>query len=195
MDVQLTLSKRDKDAVEHSLLIIQQQNDYLTSQQDHWDALKATSAQIDVLTKLVGQGDQEELKELRQVRERSKILESEHGSLLKRFRDQESKAINTEKANNQLRQSLAQNQQRALEWERRAKEYEGQLELTRTQLDQSEQTHSQLEADYSLAKLQLDEREADDRLAKVRCQVYICLSESYEYVGSGEQAERTHCYS
>ncbi|KAG5221320.1 pyridine nucleotide-disulfide oxidoreductase domain protein [Salix suchowensis] len=168
LDVQLTLSKRDKDAVEHSLLVIQQQNDYLTSQQDHWDALKATSAQLDVLTKLVSQGDQEELKELRQVRERSKVLESEHTSLLKRFRDQENKATNTEKANNQLRQSLAQNQQRALEWERRAKEYEGQLELTRTQLEQSEQTHSQLEADYSLAKLQLDEREADDRLAKDR---------------------------
>ncbi|KAF4572487.1 hypothetical protein EYR36_006993 [Pleurotus pulmonarius] len=168
LDVQLTLSKRDKDAAEHSLLVVQQQNDYLTSQQDHWDALKATSAQLDVLTKLVSQGDQEELKELRQVRERSKILESEHTSLLKRFRDQENKATNTEKANNQLRQSLAQNQQRALEWERRAKEYEGQLELTRTQLEQSEQTHSQLEADYSLAKLQLDEREADDRLAKDR---------------------------
>lgn len=120
-----------------------------------------------MLTNLIGQADNEELKELRHVRDRSKVLEGEHAALLKRFKDQESKVANSEKAAMAARQSLSQAQQRSSEWEKRAKEYEAQLEMTQTKLDQAEQTQSQLDADYSLVKLQLEEREADERLAKV----------------------------
>lgn len=120
-----------------------------------------------MLTSLIGQADNEELKELRQVRDRSKMLEGEHAALLKRFKDQEVKLLNGEKAALAARQSLAQAQQRSSEWEKRAKEYEAQLEMTQTKLDQAEQTQSRLDADYSLASLQLEEREAEERLAKV----------------------------
>lgn len=120
-----------------------------------------------MLTTLIGQADNEELKELRRFRDRAKLVEGEHLALQKRFKELESKVANSERAAMTSRQTLAQAQQRSSEWEKRAKEYEGTLERVQTQLDHAEQTQSQLEADYSLAKLQLEEREADDRLIKV----------------------------
>ncbi|KAJ7151611.1 hypothetical protein C8R46DRAFT_1122576 [Mycena filopes] len=168
LDLQATFATRDKESAFQALSALQKQYDHLTSQQSHWDDLRHASGQIEMLTNLIGQADNEELKELRHVRDRSKVLEGEHAALLKRFKDQESKVANSEKAAMTARQSLTQAQQRSSEWEKRAKEYETQLELTQTKLDQAEQTQSQLDADYSLVKLQLEEREADERLAKDR---------------------------
>jgi len=108
------------------------------------------------------------LSELRRSRERSKALEGEHAALQKRFRDQENKVANSERAANAARQSLAQAQQRSSEWERRAKEYEEELETARSKLDHVEQAHAQLDADFSLAKLQLEEKDAEERLSKDR---------------------------
>ncbi|KAF7340186.1 hypothetical protein MVEN_01937200 [Mycena venus] len=168
LDLQATFATRDKDSAVQALSALQKQYDHLTSQQSHWDDLRHASAQIEMLTNLIGQADNEELKELRHVRDRSKVLEGEHAALIKRFKDQEAKVANSEKAAMAARQSLSQAQQRSAEWEKRAKEYEAQLEMTQTKLDQAEQTQSQLDADYSLVKLQLEEREADERLAKDR---------------------------
>ncbi|KAJ7139475.1 hypothetical protein C8R44DRAFT_305218 [Mycena epipterygia] len=168
LDLQVTFAARDKDSALQALNALQKQHDHLTSQQSHWDDLRHASGQIEMLTNLIGQADNEELKELRHIRDRSKVLEGEHAALLKRFRDQESKVANSEKAALAARQSLSQAQQRSSEWEKRAKEYESQLEMTQTKLDQAEQTQSQLDADYSLVKLQLEEREADERLSKDR---------------------------
>ncbi|KAJ7674417.1 hypothetical protein B0H17DRAFT_1161725 [Mycena rosella] len=168
LDLQATFAARDKDSALQALNALQKQHDHLTSQQSHWDDLRHASGQIEMLTNLIGQADNEELKELRHVRDRSKVLEGEHAALLKRFKDQEAKAMNSEKSALAARQSLSQAQQRSSEWEKRAKEYEAQLEMTQTKLDQAEQTQSQLDADYSLVKLQLEEREADERLAKDR---------------------------
>lgn len=165
--MQATFASRDKESVTQALSALQQQYDHLASQQSHWDDLHRASEKIEMLTHLVGQADNEELKDLRRYRERTKLLESEHAALQKRFKEQESKVGNSERAALAARQSLAQAQQRSSEWERRAKEYEGQLEMTQTKLDHAEQTQAQLDADYSLVKLQLEEREADDRLAKV----------------------------
>lgn len=168
LDLQATFAARDKDSALQALTALQKQHDHLTSQQTHWDDLRHASGQIEMLTNLIGQADNEELKELRHVRDRSKVLEGEHAALLKRLKDQDSKVANSEKAALTARQSLSQAQQRSSEWEKRAKEYEGQLEMTQTKLDQAEQTQSQLDADYSFVKLQLEEREADERLAKDR---------------------------
>ncbi|KAF8213800.1 hypothetical protein K438DRAFT_1707702 [Mycena galopus ATCC 62051] len=168
LDLQATFATRDKDSASQALNALQKQYDHLTSQQSHWDDLRHASAQIEMLTNLIGQADNEELKDLRHVRDRSKVLEGEHAALLKRFKDQEAKVANSEKAAMTARQSLSAAQQRSSDWEKRAKEYEAQLEMTRNKLDQVEQTQSQLDADYSLVKLQLEEREADERLAKDR---------------------------
>ncbi|KAF9014925.1 hypothetical protein BDQ17DRAFT_1340185 [Cyathus striatus] len=166
LELQVTFASRDKETATQSLEVLQKQYDRLQSQQSHWDDLRQASEKIEMLTNLIGQADNEELKELRRYRERTKALEGEHSAIQKRFKDLESRFQNSERAASAAKQSLAQAQQRSTEWERRAKEYEGQLELTQTKLEQAEQTHSQLEADYSLVKLQLDEREADSRLVQ-----------------------------
>lgn len=107
------------------------------------------------------------------------MLEGEHIALQKRFKEQEAKLVNNDKAVTAARQSLTQAQNRSSEWEIRAKEYEGQLELTKTKLEHAEQTQSQINADYSLVKMQLEEREADERLAKVRLLTLFRVSRSH----------------
>ncbi|KAG1725572.1 uncharacterized protein EDB91DRAFT_1168041 [Suillus paluster] len=170
LDASVKLITHEKDLAVHSLDLLQKEHEHLLSQQGHWDDLHRAAEQIDMLTTLMSQADNEELKELRRAREQSRNLEHEHAALQKRFREQEHKFSNAERTANAARQNLTQAQQRASEWEKRAKEYEGDLEMTRTRLDQEEQTHAQLDADYSLAKLQLEEKEAEDRLVKDRDQ-------------------------
>ncbi|KAH7911820.1 hypothetical protein BJ138DRAFT_866194 [Hygrophoropsis aurantiaca] len=165
LQMQVKFSNHEKDLAVQSLGVLQKEHEHLVSQQGHWDDLRRASEQMEMLTTLMGQADNEELKELRRARDQNKSLESEHAALQKRYRDQELKATNSERAANAAKQNLAQAQQRASEWERRAKEYAGELELTRTKLEQAEQSQDQLDADYSLVKLQLEEKEAEGRLA------------------------------
>ncbi len=143
-------------------------NDELAAQQNSFDELRQATEQIQMLANLIGHVDTEEVKELRLIRDRSKMLEGEHTALQRRIKELETKVANHEKVTQSSRQSLMQARQRAEEWERRAKEAEGQLEVTQTKLDEVEQSHSQLDADYSLVKLQLEERDAEERLDKVR---------------------------
>ena len=165
--MQLNYANRDKEAATLSLEQVQKQNEELFMQKGHWDSLRHAAEKIDVLTNLIGQADNDELKELRLARDRTKAFEAEHATLQKRLKDAENKASNSDRAASTVRQTLAQAQQRSAEWERRTREAEGQLELTQTRLEQAEQTQAQMETDLSLVKLQLEEREAEDRLAKV----------------------------
>lgn len=167
LELKVTFATRDKENAEHSYSSLQRQYEHLASQQTHWDDLRRTSEQIDHLTNLIGQADNEELNELRRARDRSKVLEGEHAALQKRFKEQENRSAANEKAVSTIKQSLSQSQARASEWEKRAKESEAKLERTTTQLEQAEQTHSQLDADYLVVKMQLEDREADERLSKV----------------------------
>lgn len=166
--MQLNDANRDKEVATLTLEQVQKQNEELTMHQSHWDSLRQAAEKIDVLTNLIGQADNEELKELRFARDRVKALEAEQATLQKRLKEAENKVSNSDRAASTVRQTFAQAQQRSAEWERRTKEAEGQLELTQTKLEQAEQTLAQLETDVSLARLQLEERDAEDRLAKVR---------------------------
>lgn len=166
--LQLKLAAHEKELTAQSLKLLQQEHEQLLAQQNHWEDLRRSVEQIEALANVMRQADNEELKDLRSIRDRNRQLESEHAALQKRLREQEQKATNNERVANAAKQSLVQAQQRAVEWERRAKEYEGDLELTQNRLDQAEQTKDQLDADYSLAKLQLEEKEAEDRLVKDR---------------------------
>ncbi|KAF8624885.1 hypothetical protein AX15_005753 [Amanita polypyramis BW_CC] len=168
LNMQLDYANRDKETGTQTLERLQKQNEELTLQQNHWGSLREAAEKIDALTNLIGQADNEELKELRLIRNHTKALETEYATLQKRFKEAESKVANSERAATTARQSLAQAQQRAAEWERRTKETEGQLELTRTKLEQAELTQTQLQTDLSLVRLQLEEREAEDRLTKDR---------------------------
>jgi len=173
LELKVTFANRDKESSERALASLQKQYDDISSQQAHWDNLRRASEQIEMLTNLIGQADNEELKELRRVRDRSKVLEGEHAALQKRFNQLESKAASNEKAATSAKQSLSQAQQRAAEWEKRAKEYEAQLERTKTQLEQTEQTHTQMQTDYTSMQTQLEEHEANARLSQV------CFSHSF----------------
>ncbi|KAI0327259.1 hypothetical protein GY45DRAFT_1437070 [Cubamyces sp. BRFM 1775] len=168
LELRATFVQREKDALAEELVAQKRQNEELLSQQGNWDDLRHATEQIQILASMMSQTDQEEIKELRRIRDRSKVLEGEHAAMQRRVKECETKIANQEKLAQTSRQSLVQARQRAEEWERRAKEAEGQLELTQTKLDQVEQSHSQLDADYSLVKLQLEERDAEERLDKDR---------------------------
>lgn len=167
LQLQLKMKAHERDLTAQSLALLQQEYERLSSQQSHWDDLRRNVEQIEILTNIMQQADNEELKELRRFRDQHQQLESEHTVLQRRLRDQELKVANSDRVANAAKQSLVQAQQRAAEWERRAKEYESNLEVTRNRLDEAEQMKDQLDADYSLAKLQLEEKEAEDRLVKV----------------------------
>ena len=167
----------------------------MASQESNWDELRRMTEQIQMLTTLVGQVDNEELKELRRVRDRSKVLEGEHSALQRRMKEYENKAANHEKIVQASRQSLLQARQRAEEWEKRAKDAENKIETMQTKLDEVEQNHSQLDADFALMRLQLDERDSEERVDKV-CPCYpITCGTSNSLVGSPEQTARSNCRS
>ena len=165
--MQIEFSSRDKEATLQTLKLVQADRDHLASQTAHWDDLRRAAEQLETLTKVIGQADDEEIAELRRIKDRSKVLEGEHAALQKRFRDQESKVASIERASLQARQGLAQAQHRAAEWEKKARAFEAEVERLSTSLEQSEQARIQLDTDYSLAKLQIEEHEAEDRLSKV----------------------------
>ncbi|KIJ08619.1 hypothetical protein PAXINDRAFT_172862 [Paxillus involutus ATCC 200175] len=169
-DVQLQakMATHERELIAQSLKLLQQQHESLIAQQSHWEDLHRVAEQIEALTNLRSQTNEEEIRELRHARDQHRQLESEHTALQKRVRDQELRVTNNERAVNAAKHSLVQAQQRASEWERRAREYEGDLEITRNKLDEVEQAQLQLDADYSLVKLQLEEKEAEDRLVKDR---------------------------
>ncbi|KAK0208016.1 hypothetical protein DFS33DRAFT_403722 [Desarmillaria ectypa] len=168
LELKVAFASRDKDLAEETIAALRRQNEDLLTNSSQWDSLRQASEQIQMVANLMRQSNDEELKELKHIRDRSKLLEGEHSALQKRYEDQEGRISNSEKAAFTVRQSLSQAQQRASEWEERAKEYEGKLEHTQTMLDQAEQTQAQLDTDYSLVKMQLEEHEADERLAKDR---------------------------
>ncbi|OCH88965.1 hypothetical protein OBBRIDRAFT_819908 [Obba rivulosa] len=168
LEIRATFLTREEETIMDELTRQRKQYDELLHQQSHWDDLRRTSEQIQMLANLVGQADSEEIKELRRTRDRSKVLEGEHAALQRRLREFETKMANSEKVTQASRQSLAQAQHRASEWEQRAKEYECQLEQAQSQFDQVESARAQLDSDYSLVRLQLEERDAEERLDKDR---------------------------
>lgn len=179
LDMQFNFAVRDRDAAVKALDRVQIDRDQLAAQQSHWEDFRRTAENIETLTKLIGQADSEEVKELKREKERAKALEIELAALQQRYKEQDAKIINIERSSATARQGLAQAQQRATEWEKKARDFEGTLERTTTQLEQLEATKSQLESDYSLNLLQLEEAEAEGRLSQVRVPVHyvtpICL--------------------
>lgn len=153
-----------------ALAALRKETDALVSQQSHWEDLRRTNEQLEQLAALVSQAqtNEPELKELRRVRDRSKVLEGEYAAIQRRYKEQETRVASSERAASTARTSLAQAQQRAAEWEQRANEDEAALEEAQAARDQAEDRVAQLEAEYSIWRMQLDEKEAEERLAKVR---------------------------
>ena len=160
LEVRATIAEKEKEATAATL-------NRLNTEHSHWDTVKETSEKVDMLTKLLGEVESDEIKHLRQYQERTKTIEADYVQLQKRVKELETKVANSEKVATTTKSGLLQAQQRASDWEKTAKEYEGELEMVKTRLDQAEQTHDQLDTDYSMLKMQFEEKEADDRFIKV----------------------------
>ncbi|KAI9436935.1 hypothetical protein H4582DRAFT_366964 [Lactarius indigo] len=169
LEAQAGFASRDKDAAVEALAALRKETDALVSQQSHWEDLRRANEQLEKLSTLVSkaqiQTNEPELKELRRA---MKVLESEHTALQRRYKEQETRAANSERAASTARASLAQAQQRADEWEQRANEYEVEIEDAHVGREQAEDRAAQLEAEHGLVRMQLDEKDASERLAKDR---------------------------
>lgn len=170
LEVQAGLASHDKDAAVEALAALRSEHETLLGQQAHWEDLRRTIEQLEHLSALVTQvqTNEPELKELRRVRDRSKVLEGEHAALQRRFKEQETRAASSDRAASAARASLAQAQQRAAEWEQRANEHMTSVTDARTALEDAEDRAAQFAEELLLAKAQVEEKDAEERLAKVR---------------------------
>lgn len=162
LELQVSWAERDKEAALRTVAEAEKERDAMASQQQNWDDLRRTAQHIETLTKLMTSSENEELRELKRMRDRSKVLEGEHQALQKRFKDQETKLANLERASVTARQSLATANQKSADWEKRAKEFESELETARDKLERAEDLRQQVEADYALLKSHVQEKELEE---------------------------------
>lgn len=185
LELRSELALRSKESAEQATALMRAENQRLTSNDSHWEALRRASEQIETLSSLVSQADDEEIKELRRARDKSHVLEGEFAALQKRFKDQEGRMASTERTAYTARQTLAQAQQRAAEWEKKAKDYEAELRTARARAEESESARAQLDVDFSDVQTRLEEKDAHDRLARVSLQYSgavheICLTDFFQ---------------
>ncbi|KAH9992519.1 hypothetical protein BJV74DRAFT_962454 [Russula compacta] len=170
LEMQAGFASRDKEAAVEALTALQTEHNALLAQQTNWEDLRRTTEQLEHLSALITQAQttEPELKELRRVRDRSKVIEGEYSALQRRYKEQETRAMSSERSASQARTSLVQAQMRATEWEERAKEHETAFAETRAALESAEDRSAHLAEEHALAKVQLEEKDAEERLAKDR---------------------------
>ena len=163
-------ASRDKDAAVEALAALRTEHDSLLAQQTHLEDLRRTTEQLEHLSAIITQTqtNEPELKELRRVRDRSKVLEGEYAALQRRCKEQEMRATSSDRAASSVRASLAQAQQRAAEWEERANEHESALAEAQVTREAAEDRMGQLAEEDALTKVQLEKKDTEERLAKVR---------------------------
>lgn len=170
LETQAGFASRDKEAAVEALAALRTEHDTLLSQQTQWEDLRRTTEQLEHLSVLVAQAqtNEPELKELRRVRDRSKVLEGEYAVLQRRYKEQEMRSTSSDRAASTARAGLAQAHQRAAEWEERANEHESALSEAQAAREDAEDRMAQLVEDHALIKMQLEDKDAEERLAKVR---------------------------
>ncbi|KAH7104278.1 hypothetical protein BKA62DRAFT_501365 [Auriculariales sp. MPI-PUGE-AT-0066] len=168
LQLEVSWAGRDKDSALRNLSAAEKERDDMAAQQANWDDLRRTAQHVETLTKLLTSGENDELRELRRLRDRGKVLEGEHSSLQKRFKEQEGKLAELERAAVHARQAAASANQKATESERRAKDLEIELEGARDKLERAEDDRAQFEADYSLLKSHVQEKELEEAVLEER---------------------------
>jgi hypothetical protein len=174
LETQAGFASRDKEAAVEALTVLRTERDTLLSQQTHWEDLRRTTEQLELLSALVTQAqtNEPELKELRRVRDRSKALEGDYAALQRRYKEQETRSTS---AASTARINLAHAQQRATEWEERANEHESALSEVQAAREDAEDRVAQLAEDHALVNMQLEEKDAEERLAKVRPSPFVLV--------------------
>jgi hypothetical protein len=142
LEAQVGLASRDKEVAVEALATLRTEHDALRAQQTHWEDLRRTTEQLERLSTIVtrSQSNEPELKELRRIRDRSKVLEGEHSALQQRYKEQET---------------------RASQWEQHANESEAAHVETKAALEDAERRAARLAEDHANAKA------AEERLAMV----------------------------
>lgn len=166
-EVEHTFALRDLEKSSEANAHLQKERDTLLSQQQHWDDLRRTADHVETLSKLIAAAEDEELKELKRIRDRSATVEAEHSALRKRYDEQESKLATLLRTSSTNKQTMAQTQQRLAEWEKRARDKEADLETMRAQLEQEEEGKRALDVEVSELKAQLEDKDFDERSARV----------------------------
>lgn len=139
----------------------------LRAQQRHWDDLRRTADQVQNLARLIGQADNEEMADLKRIRERHHALDKEHTSLQKRCADQEAKIAKLQREGASSKQILLQAQQKADQWEKQAHALEDELESLQTQLEEARDVQGQYEGDVAALKEEIQTNVTAMKLAGV----------------------------
>lgn len=159
----------EKDAALRAQERLESEVETLHSQSQHWDDLRRTAEQVELLSQLIGAADSEEVSELRRIRDLHKVLQKEHSSLEKRCADQEAKIASLQRTAATNKQTIALTQQKASELEKRARAAEGELESTQTELEQARDIQNQLEVDLNTLKEELENSNAALAISNVSC--------------------------
>lgn len=147
---------------------LERELEIFASQQAHWEEIRRTSERVEQLVQAFNNAESRELKELKAISEKAKVLEGEHLALQKRFKEAEHHIVNLERAAQSAKQNVALAQDHATELEQRNKDMETELDATRARLEETDDIRMQLDSDLALVKLQLEEKEKAERNAKVR---------------------------
>ena len=94
LEAQVVFASHDKEAAVEALATIRMEHNALLEQQTHWEDLRCATENLDHLSVLITrfQANELELKELRRIRNCSKVLEAEHTALQRRCKEQEMRA-------------------------------------------------------------------------------------------------------
>jgi chromosome segregation ATPase len=177
LQLQVNWAERDKESALRSVAAAEQERDDMAAQQANWDDLRRTAQQVETLTKLLTSGENEELRELRRARDRSKVLEGEHAALQRRFKDQEAKLAELDRAATHARQTAATANQKASDAESRVNDLEAELEAARDSLERADDLRQQIEAEYSLLEAHVQDKELNEAAARVRIPTFFIISE------------------
>jgi chromosome segregation ATPase len=167
LETQAGFASRDKEAAVEALTALRTERDTLLSQQTHWEDLRRTTEQLELLSALVTQAQTNE-PELKELRRRSKVLEGDYADLQRRYKEQEVRLTSSDRAASSARE-------RATEWEERAIEHENALSEVQAAREDAEDRVAQLVDDYDLVKMQLEDKDAEERLAKVRPSSFVLV--------------------
>jgi hypothetical protein len=149
--------------------LMRAEHERLTAGEKQWEELRQVTEQVQALAQTMQQGEKEEIARLRAEVDRMRSIEQDHAALQKRFKDQEGRMANTERAASTARQTLSLAQQRATDAEKRAQEQESEARSLRTKLEEVEAGKGQLETELTDTQAFLEGKETHERSMKVSC--------------------------
>jgi hypothetical protein len=177
LEIELAWAKEDRENCLRDLKSIRHDRDRVLEKFTQND--ECHSAQkIDLLVQLMRDYESRDKDENRSIRDQSKVLEGEHNALQKRFREQESKLSNVERAAATARQNLSQAQHRAAEGEKRVRELEDTVDRCRVQINQLEGIKEKRDEEIGTLKVEFESRCAEHRVSQL---IFLLIERRFEH--------------